>query len=70
LSDGSDGTVRLWPMPDLSKQPLHTLPYEELIAKLKALTNLRAVPDEESHTGYTIQPDFTAYRGWAEAPEW
>jgi len=37
-SGGSDTTVRLWPMPDLSKPPLHTLPREELIAKLKALT--------------------------------
>jgi len=40
------------------------------MAKLKALTNLRAVPDEDSHTGYGIEPDFTAYRGWAEVPEW
>ncbi len=43
-----DQTVRLWPMPDLSKPPLHTLPREELIAKLKTLTNLRVVRDEES----------------------
>ncbi len=66
----TDDTVRLWPVPDLSKPPLHTLPYEELMAKLKALTNLRAVPDEESHTGYTVEADFTAYRGWAEVPTW
>lgn len=38
---GQDGTLRLWPMPDLSKPPLHTLPHDELIAKLKSLTNLR-----------------------------
>jgi hypothetical protein len=57
-------------MPDLTKPPLHTLPYDELMAKLKALTNLRAVPDEESHTGYRIEPDFTAYRGWATVPTW
>jgi WD40 repeat protein len=66
----AEGTVRLWPIPDLGKPPLHTLPYQELMAKLKALTNLRVVPDEESHTGYTREPDFTAYRGWAEVPEW
>lgn len=70
VSGSADDTVRLWPMPNLSKPPLHTLPYDELMAKLKALTNLRAVQDEESHTGYTIEPDFTAYRGWAEVPEW
>jgi WD40 repeat protein len=66
----AEGTVRLWPIPDLSKPPLHTLPYQELMAKLKALTNLRVVPDEESHTGYTREPDFTAYRGWGTVPEW
>jgi WD40 repeat protein len=69
LSSGDD-TVRLWPMPDVSKPPLHTLPHDELMAKLKALTNLRAVPDEESHTGYTIEADFSAYRGWGTVPEW
>jgi len=34
-SCSEDTTIRLWPMPDLSKPPLHTLPREELIAKLK-----------------------------------
>jgi WD40 repeat protein len=65
-----DGSAYLWPMPDLSEPPFHTLPYDELMAKLKALTNLRVVPDPKSNTGYTVQPDFTAYHGWAEAPEW
>ncbi len=51
-----DKTVRLWPMPDLSKPPLHTLPREELIAKLKTLTNLRVVRDPESATGWTAHP--------------
>jgi WD40 repeat protein len=69
-SFGGDGTVRLWPMPDLSKPSIHTLQTDELVAKLKSLTNLRAVPSDESYTGYTIEPDFTAYRGWAEVPEW
>jgi WD40 repeat protein len=69
-SSGSGGTVRLWPMPDLSKRPFHTLPHEEFMARLRALTNLRAVPDPGSPTGYTIEPDFTAYRGWATVPTW
>ena len=29
-SSGEDKTLRLWPMPDLSKPPLHTLPRDEL----------------------------------------
>ncbi len=70
LSIGSDGSARLWPTPDLTKQPFHTLPHNEFVAKLKVLTNLRAVPSDEAHTGYTIEPDFTAYRGWEAVPEW
>jgi len=67
---GADGAAYLWPVPDLSKPPFHTLPYDELMARLNALTNFRAVTNEDSHTGYTIEPDFTAYHGWAEVPEW
>ena len=39
-------------MPDLSRPPLHTLPHDELIAKLKTLTTLRVVRDEESSTDW------------------
>ena len=55
-SGSEDGTVRLWPMPDLSKPPLHTLPRDELIAKLKTLTNLRVVRDEESRHRLEAHP--------------
>jgi WD40 repeat protein len=65
-----ENSLRLWPMPDVTKPPLHTLPYDELMARLKAFTNVRAVPDPESPNGYSLDPDFTAYRGWAEVPEW
>ena len=34
-STGEDNTLRLWPMPDLSRPPLHTLPHDELLAKLQ-----------------------------------
>jgi hypothetical protein len=67
---GSEGTLLLWPMPDLDRPPLHTLPYDQLMSRLESLTNLRAVPDEQSPTGYSIEPDLGAYRGWAEVPEW
>jgi WD40 repeat protein len=67
-SGGKDGTVRLWPMPDLSKPPLHTLPREELIAKLKILTNLRAVRDPESATGWKIEVG--PFPGWETVPSW
>jgi WD40 repeat protein len=67
-SGGQDGTVRLWPMPDLSKPPLHTLPRQELIAKLKTLTNLRVVRDEESATGWKLEVG--PFPGWETVPTW
>jgi WD40 repeat protein len=54
-STGEDNTLRLWPMPDLSKPPLHALPHDELVAKLKSLTNLRAARDPKSPTGWTVE---------------
>jgi WD40 repeat protein/DNA-binding winged helix-turn-helix (wHTH) protein len=63
-----DGTIRLWPMPDDSRPPLHTLPHDELIAKLKSLTNLRAVRDEASFTGWGIEP--SPFPGWETLPTW
>ncbi len=67
-SSSDDSTVRLTPMPDLSKPPLHTLPHDELIAKLKTLTNLRVVRDEDSPTGW--KTEIGPFPGWAEVPEW
>ncbi len=67
-SAGEDGTLRLWPAPDLSKPPLHTLPHDELLAKLRSLTNLRAVRDPASDTGWTIE--LGPFPGWATVPDW
>ena len=69
IASGSvDTTVRLWPMPDLSKPPLHTLPREELIAKLKTLTNLRVVHDPDSATGWSLEVG--PFPGWDMVPSW
>ena len=67
-SGSEDTTIRLWPMPDLSKPPLHTLPREELIAKLKTLTNLRVVRDEDSPTGWKLEVG--PFPGWETVPTW
>ena len=67
-SGGADNTVRLWPMPDLSKPPLHTLPRAELLATLRSLTNVRAVPDPESATGWTLEVG--PFPGWETVPTW
>jgi WD40 repeat protein len=68
IASASGTEVRLWPMPDLSKPPLHTLPHDELIARLKTLTNLRAVRDEESSTGWKIEVG--PFPGWETVPTW
>jgi WD40 repeat protein len=65
-SGSDDGTIRLWPMP--AGPLLHTLPYEALLAKLRALTNLRVEPDEASPSGYRLEPG--AFPGWGDPPEW
>ena len=67
-SVGSDTTLRLWPMPDLDEPPLHTLPHDELITKLHSLTNLRAVRDEASSTGWKIEVG--PFPGWETVPTW
>jgi len=60
--------VRLWPMPDMTKPPLHTLPHQELLAKLDSLTNLRVVPDPSSATGWKL--DVGPFPGWKDVPTW
>ena len=65
---GEDRTVRLWPLPDVSVPPLQTLPLDQLVSKLRSLTNLRAVDDPDSPTGYSI--DIDPFQGWAEPPVW
>ena len=55
-------------MPNLSKPPLHTLPYDELMARLRWLTNLQVVEDPASPTGYKIE--MGPFPGWKDVPMW
>jgi hypothetical protein len=55
-------------MPDLSKPPLHTLPYDELMAKLHTLTNLQVVEDKAAATGYKFE--IGPFPGWKDVPTW
>ena len=68
VSSDEPTTIRLWPVPDLSQPPLHTLPYDELLAKLRTLTNLRVVKDPGSETGWNWALD--PFPGWEEVPTW
>jgi WD40 repeat protein len=60
--------IWLWPMPDLDRPPLHTLPHDALLAKLDTLTNLRVVEDEAAPTGYRV--DVGPFPGWKDVPTW
>jgi len=66
VSAGGDGTLRRWPVPEGT--PLHTLPREDLLAKLRSLTNYRVVPDEGSASGYRLE--FDVLPSWETAPMW
>ena len=68
VASGAGSEIRLWPMPDVTKPPLHTLPYQELMAKLRAMTNLVVVADEASSTGYKL--DIGPFPGWKDVPTW
>jgi WD40 repeat protein len=66
-SEADDG-ILLWAMPDWSQPPFHTLPLEELLARLDALTNLRAVEDPDAQTGWSLRVG--PFPGWETFPTW
>jgi WD40 repeat protein len=68
IASVGDDAIRLWPMPDVTKPPLHTLPHAELMAKLDAFTNLRVVRDPSSSTGWKL--DVGPFPGWKDVPTW
>jgi eukaryotic-like serine/threonine-protein kinase len=65
---GADNTLRLAPMPDLDAPPLDLLPRGALVARLRALTNLRAVRDAKAPSGWSIE--LGPFPGWNHLPEW
>jgi WD40 repeat protein len=68
IASGHGNDIRLWPVPDLTQPPLHSLPLDELLAKVRTLTNLRVVRDPDSDTGWGWALD--PFPGWEEAPTW
>jgi WD40 repeat protein len=66
VSGGQDGTVRLWSMPQ--GQPFHTLPYDELLERLRALANIRVVRDPDTPAGYRVTNG--PFPGWDQPPSW
>ena len=68
IASAAGSEIRLWPMPDLSKPPLHTLPLDQLLAKLHELTNLGVAEDETAPSGYRV--DVGPFPGWKNVPTW
>jgi WD40 repeat protein len=68
IASASGTEIRLWPMPDVSKPPFHKLPHGELMARLRALTNLRVVEDPPAPAGYRL--DVGPFPGWKDVPTW
>ncbi len=68
IASVSDKKIRLWPMPDVTKPPLHMRPHADLMAKLDSLTNLRVVRDASSPTGWSL--DIGPFPGWKDVPTW
>jgi hypothetical protein len=64
IAVGGRGTISLWRMPE--GRPLHTLPRRDFLDYLRARTNLRAVPDGKSDTGYRLE--WAMFPGWNKAP--
>jgi len=67
-SAGDDRKILLWPVPDLSRPPLQNRSYGEVLSLLRSRTNLRAVPDPRSPTGWRLDRD--PFPGWKKQPEW
>jgi WD40 repeat protein len=63
-SYANDTTTYLWRMP--AGRPFHTLPHDELLDRLRAMTNLRVVPDKASISGYRL--DTAPFPGWEKVP--
>jgi WD40 repeat protein len=68
IASAAGAEIRLWPMPDLSRAPLHALPHEALMEKLRSLTNLEVVEDQASPTGY--RTEIGPFPGWRDVPSW
>jgi hypothetical protein len=51
----------------MTKTPFHLGPQAELLAVLRSHTNVRAVPDEKSPSGYRLEPG--PFPGWATPPQ-
>lgn len=67
-SGGDDQTVRLWPVPDVSRVPPHRRSKDDFLATLRTFTNVRAVPDPGTRSGWKLEAE--PFPGWRTPPHW
>ena len=65
---GEAFAIRLWPVPDVSKPRRISCHETALFTWLRSHTNLKAVPNAASATGYILEPG--PFPGWAKVPGW
>jgi WD40 repeat protein len=63
---GREGIVKIWEVPH--GRSLNSLPIADMLATLRAQTNLRVVVDSKAQNGYRIVYD--RFPGWEKAPAW
>jgi WD40 repeat protein len=68
IASSAGSEIRLWPVPDMTRPPFHTLPHEELKARLRSFTNLEVIEDDASPTGY--RTEIGPFPGWEDVPTW
>lgn len=68
VAGAAGNEIWLWPMPDVSKPPLHTLPHDSLMTTLDTFTNVQLVEDESTPTGY--RSEARPFPGWEMPPTW
>jgi WD40 repeat protein len=67
-ASGEAFEIRVWPVPDVDRPPVHLLPLDRFLNVLRSHTNLRAIRDVASPGGYKVTPD--AFPGWTKVPQW
>jgi WD40 repeat protein len=67
IASAHGSEIRLWPAPDLTRQPLHTLPAAVLLDRLRDLTNFQIV---EGSSGSAYRVETGPFPGWKTPPTW
>lgn len=62
IASAAQAEVRLWPVPDFSRPPMHAESRDRLLERLRALTNVRVVEERKAPGGYRLEVG--PFPGW------